>query len=95
MKALNINDIIKVKLTDRGKDIYYHLYDNFNKQCGFEVIKPSWPMVDDDGFTKFKLWYFMYIYGPHLHDGCQCIIEHNNIYIEDRNLEEYNEDDFG
>lgn len=86
MKAFNINDIIKVKLTDHGKDIYYHLYDTFNKQCGWEVIKPSWPRVDDDSFTEMQLWHFMYIFGPNLYNGCRAVIENNRIYIRDDDL---------
>ena len=46
MKKLNLNCIIKVKLTDYGKDIFYHQYDELNKASGRTIIKPHFPDVD-------------------------------------------------
>ena len=63
---LNLNDIIKVKLTDHGKDIYYHQYDMLNASAGRELCKPSYPKVDKDGYTTFQLWCFMELYGVHM-----------------------------
>lgn len=88
MKKFNINYIIKVKLTDLGKDIFYHQHDEFNKRHGSEVIKPRFPEVDEDGFTKFQLWEFMQIYGPHISIVGNPFIEHNNIYICEEDLVE-------
>ena len=86
MKVFNINNIIKVKLTDRGKDIYYHQHDELNKYYGKEIIKPRYPDVDEDGFTRFQLWHFMEIYGPHTHIGMDNFIENNDIYIFEKDL---------
>lgn len=83
MKAFNINDFIKVKLTDHGKDIYYHQYDEFNKLYGGKIFKPRYPEVDSEGYTRIQLWQFMNIFGPHLYNGCRAIIENNRIYIRD------------
>ena len=88
MKTLNLNDIIKVKLTDAGMDIYYHHWDEFNARCGQEIIKPSYPIVDEDGFVKFQLWYFMEIYGRHMSLTSPQFIEDNNIYIYEKDLRE-------
>lgn len=63
---INLNEVVKVKLTDLGKDIYYHRYDEFNRQHGRIVCKPSFPKVDAEGYTKFQLWHFMEIYGEHM-----------------------------
>lgn len=87
MKAFNLNYIIKVKLTDRGKDIYYHQHDRLNKSYGRELIKPSYPRVDSEGFTEFQLWRFIEIYGPYMHMTSPMILEDNNIYINDDDLE--------
>ena len=54
MKTFNINNIIKVKLTDCGRDIYYHQHDELNKYYGKEVIKPRYPDVDEDGLLYFN-----------------------------------------
>ena len=86
MKAFNLNYTIKVKLTDKGKDIYYHQYDWLNRELGKELLKPRYPDVDEDGFTKFQLWHFMEIYGPHISLTAPTFIEHNDIYIEEFDL---------
>ena len=63
---LNLNDEIKVKLTEHGKDIYYHQYDRLNTALGREVCKPNYPKVEEDGYTTFQLWCFMELYGVHM-----------------------------
>jgi hypothetical protein len=68
MKKFNINDKVKVKLTDYGRDIYYHQYDWINGINIFSktVIKPSYPKIDADGYTTFQLWHLMELYGQYL-----------------------------
>ena len=63
---INLNDWIKVKLTDYGKDIYYHRYDDVNRSYGRVICKPNFPKVDKDGYTRFQLWQFMELYGPYI-----------------------------
>lgn len=71
--TINLNDWVKVKLTDHGKDIYYHQYDELNEKSvqlhGRNVIEPSMPKVDADGYTTFQLWCLIELYGPHMHMG--------------------------
>lgn len=68
---INLNEFVKFKLTDYGKDIYYHQYDELNETIkrrgavhGF-ILKPTMPKVDADGYTEMQLWAFMQLYGPH------------------------------
>lgn len=79
---ININECVKVKLTDYGKEIFYHQYDNLNKAFGKEIIKPSYPTVDNDGYTSFQLWYFMNLYGRYIDMGVQNVIEPLEIVFE-------------
>lgn len=79
---ININEYVKVKLTDYGKEIFYHQYDNLNKTYGKEIIKPSYPTVDSDGYTSFQLWYFMNLYGRHIDMGVKNVIEPLEIVFE-------------
>lgn len=60
---INLNEPIKVKLTDWGKEIYYHQYDRINQIVGREACKPSFPKEDENGYTEFQLWCFMELYG--------------------------------
>ena len=91
MKTFNINNLIKVRLTDHGKDIFYHQHDEFNRRYGNgkEIIEPRYPDVDEDGFTIFQLWHFMEIYGPYISITAPNFIENNNIYIEESDLKNY------
>lgn len=63
---INLNEVVKVKLTDLGKDIYYHQFDELNRRCGRIVCKPSFPKEDAEGYTKFQLWDFIETYGKHV-----------------------------
>lgn len=63
---ININDYIKVKLTNRGKDIYYRQYDEINKKAGKILIEPEYPKADSDGYSHFQIWELMKLYGSHL-----------------------------
>ena len=83
---INLNDYIKVKLTDLGKDIYYHRYDEFNKLYGIygrEVLKPSFPKEDENGYASFPLWEFISIYGQYIGMGKPNVIEPIEIIDED------------
>jgi len=64
--CINLNEPIKVKLTDWGKEIYYHQYDRINQIAGREICKPSFPKEDENGYTEFQLWCFMELYGEHM-----------------------------
>ena len=71
----NLNDYVKFKLTDHGKEIFYHQFDKWNeeslKEHGTLFIKPRFPEEDENGYTKMQLWQFMHLYGPHLWNGCE------------------------
>lgn len=79
---LNLNDNIKVKLTEHGKDIYYHQYDRTNAIFGRELCKPSYPKVDEDGYTTFQLWCFMELYGVHMGMTLPNVIEPLDIVFD-------------
>lgn len=73
--TINLNEHIKVKLTDYGKDVYYHQFDHINNCYGREVCKPFMPKTDKDGYTSFQLWEFIHIYGSHIGLGFKNVIE--------------------
>lgn len=64
---INLNDAVKFKLTDYGKDIFYHRFDKVNakiRKRGGKLIEPDMPKVDSDGYTCMQLWQFMELFGP-------------------------------
>lgn len=86
MKSINLNEYIYVKLTDLGKDIYYHQYDWLNDYTGKIVLEPKMPEVDDKGRTRFLLWEFMHLYGEHLRMAAPNVIEPVNIWIDEKSI---------
>ena len=80
--AINLNDRIKVKLTDLGKDIYYHRFDCLNEHFGREICKPSYPKEDEDGYTSFQLWHFIELYGGYIGMTKPNVIEPLDIVLE-------------
>lgn len=81
---INLNEPIKVKLTDWGKEIYYHQYDRANQIAGREICKPKFPKEDENGYTEFQLWRFMELYGEHMGMTLPNVIEPLEIVYERR-----------
>lgn len=79
---INLNELVKVKLTDLGKDIYYHQYDELNARLGRVIYEPIFPKEDDKGYTLFQLWNFMEIYGKYMRMTMSNVIEPLEIIYE-------------
>lgn len=79
---ININEYVKVKLTDYGKEIFYHQFDEINSFYKCEKIKPHYPKVDKEGYTSFQLWHFMNLYGNYIDICMQNVIEPLEIVFE-------------
>lgn len=93
MKKLNLNSIVKVKLTPKGAEIYYHRFDNLNKQLRLnnkEEIGQQMPKIDNDGFTDFVLWQLFELYGNHIGMGKENVFSDVSIYIDDSDICEAN-----
>ena len=91
MKKLNLNSTIKFRLSDYGRDIYYHQYDELNKWIiarGGKPLEQSFPEVDKDGFSSFQLWHFMAIYGPYSGMGKPEFWQDLNFYIDVKDLDD-------
>lgn len=83
--TINLNDFVKVKLTDHGKDIFYHSLDEVNdmiRRNGGKPLEPHMPKVDAEGYTSFQLWELMQLYGPHIGMGLPQPFELDIVYEE-------------
>lgn len=72
-KDFNVNDYVKVKLTEKGKYIYYHQFDDMNEEIlkmGGKPLNPIELKYDDEGYVELQMWHFMEIFGKHLYNGC-------------------------
>lgn len=79
---LNINDTVKVKLTDAGIAILRKNHDelarSFPKLGDFKL-----PIVDPDGYSSFQLWGLMETFGPYMHIGFKVPFE-TEIVVNDK-----------
>ena len=90
-KTFNINEIVKVKLTQKGKLIYLEHQIEIQKRFNRDKIKIDVPLnaeVDSEGFSSFQLWRFMEIFGSHMYCGAEPIIEECILYLPEELLRE-------
>ena len=75
MKALNISELVKVKLTEEGIRILENRHNNLLNQYSDkpEVRKTlgefKMPEVDENGYSSFQLWELMNIFGSYMYNG--------------------------
>lgn len=72
MLSINYNANVKVKLDERGKQIYKQQY-------------AKEPLVDNKGYSEFPLWVLMFIFGPTLKAGTS-FTEDGNIYMQEKDV---------
>lgn len=72
---INLNDFIKVKLTETGKDIFNHRFDELNEKLKKQAYKNMPLKEDENGYTEFQLWDFMQIYGSHMYFAGPTVID--------------------
>ena len=90
-KTFNINEIVKVKLTQKGKLIYSEHQIEIQKRFNRDKIKIDLPLnakVDNEGFSSFQLWEFMKIFGSHMYCGAETVIEECVLYLPEELLRE-------
>lgn len=73
---INLNEIVKFKLSEHGKEVYRHRYDGY----GFEYNRE--PEIDDDGYMRMQLWTFMQIFGEHMIMGMPEVLKPLEIIYE-------------
>lgn len=89
MKKINWNCTVKVKLTDYGKDLYYHQFDHLIDK-GIKIER-RFPDVDENGFTSFQLWSFMELYGIYIHMAAKNVVKDISFYMNDEDLDDVDE----
>lgn len=69
----NINDTVRVQLTQKGKNILRERYDNYAKSLG-EIFPPKsfeLPKEDDNGFSEWQMWQLFEYFGSNIFLGCE------------------------
>ncbi len=78
MTPFNINDYVRVKLTDLGRsvlaadDVLFWARHG-GRPSGIGAYKP--PKEDSEGWSKWQLWSLMQAFGSHLNLCCDPVFE--------------------
>lgn len=62
----NINDNVKVRLTEQGFIVHKKYYTQYLVGSSFTYSPPK---VDEEGFSTFQMWELMQIFGPYIYMG--------------------------
>lgn len=63
----NVNDHVKVKLTDHGRQILQDLHDHmYRNSLG---APPYVPPEEKEGWSTWQIWDLMSTFGPHIMMG--------------------------
>jgi len=77
---INLNDKVRFKLTDLGREIYYHHVAGAIK-LGAQLT-PEYPREDAEGYSSMQIWEFLALYGPHIGITKQNVIEPLNLIVD-------------
>lgn len=64
MSFLNLNDTVRVRLTDHGREIHRADYHATPTRAFWFPYSP--PREDADGWSDWLIWELMQLFGPHL-----------------------------
>jgi len=82
---INLNDKIKVKLTQHGQDIYYQQYSELNNFYHKEISEPRYAQKDSDGYSTFQLWNFINTFGSYIGMGKDNVISPVELIYDESN----------
>jgi hypothetical protein len=87
-KKININDTVKVRLTEFGKELHKKLWDDFWSANGvLDKFPYTPPKTDPDGYCEFQMWNLMQDFGAYCGLGNELPFE-TVILIDERNLKD-------
>lgn len=76
----NINQYVKVRLTDHGRELHRRLHDELMEKL--RLVYANWkssgydPTKEDaDGWSEWQAWVLMQTFGPHVYNGCKPCFE--------------------
>lgn len=82
--SININEWVKVKLTDFGMSILKQRHDELNHsihEIGGKGFGEFDPRLDEEGYRRFQMWSLIETFGPHMNQTMQSPFEDNIINI--------------
>lgn len=71
----NINEFVRVRLTDHGRAVHAANHAVFWAQAGRPGIPYTPPKEDAEGWSEWQMWSLMSAFGNHMHLGCKNVFE--------------------
>lgn len=71
----NINETVRVRLTDKGKQILRRDFDALHAKYPTIFDEFNLPSEDSDGFSQWALWHLMETFGAHVYLGADLPFE--------------------
>ena len=84
MNSINLNEMVKVKLSDAGIEYYRRYMEEANKQMPEQWKFDTEPKQDKHFFTQFQLWDLMNIFGEFCQPCLMSPFVDNKIYFSER-----------
>jgi hypothetical protein len=88
---INVNDIVKFRLSKEGKKTLKEWGDKQFDECSLYANMSSKHQFTNTfiknkgkGWYEAQLWRFMNIFGKHFYNGCEVPIENNLIVITEK-----------
>lgn len=80
---ININEIVRVKLTDKGIQTLKTKYEKLNKASNGLIDCNAWETmyIDNDGYYKAPIWQLMQDFGRQMYMGNVPVFEHGTIEV--------------
>lgn len=78
----NMNDRIKVILTDHGRELHKKHHEDLFKDQTIEIKYEDIREDPKTGESEWLMWEFMQIFGKHLGNGFKMVVKNTNIQIE-------------
>jgi hypothetical protein len=88
MKSFNINETVKVRLTEYGKKLHKQQWEDFWSSIGRlkeNLYEP--PEEDENGYVKFQMWDLMEKFGNHC-GLCKELAFETVILIDEKHLKD-------
>ena len=63
---INLNNNVKVKLTQYGKEILKHNHQELSNKLTYQLGSYKEPTEDSEGYVQMQLWVVMSTFGPYL-----------------------------
>lgn len=81
----NINEYIKVQLTDYGREMHRKNHDEFWSKIPHPVLLGDYtpPKEDEDGWSTWQMWTFMEQFGRYMRLGMENVIKTDIIIVKD------------